>query len=114
MPVNNAIVCPSLTIPNAGSVSNALTIDEVFSDAEAFTLFAPATLDAGTFTIEVNDRAGGTFVTLNSGTADVQAPAASKACIYPAPNFYSFRIRSSGAVAADRTWRVVKTVTLEF
>lgn len=102
---------PPLTIPSGASVSNALDFAS-YSDAASIILYAPATLDALTFTIE-GSRDGITFMTLYDGAADIAPPPAGKCRQYIEMiglNF--FRIKASGNVAADRTWSVTKTWTI--
>lgn len=103
--------CQSLTIANGGTTSNVLKAREVYQDADTITLYAPAALDAATFTIEGTDdpdAAVPVWTTLYDGGSDVTAPPAGKHSVYPCPTFQGFRIKSSIAVAADRVWRVTK------
>lgn len=82
-----------------------------YGDATAIHIQAPAALDATTWTIEVSQD-DSTFVTLNDGTADIGPPAAGKGRQYvemiAAPYF---RIKTSVAAAADRTFLVYKQWT---
>ena len=103
--------CPSLTIANGGTTSNVLKSREVYQDADTITLYAPAALDAVTFTIEGTDdpdAVSPVWTTLYDGASDVVPPPAGKHSVYPCPTFQGFRIKASVAVAADRTWRVTK------
>jgi hypothetical protein len=94
----------SLVIPNGAAVSNELDIQAV----ESLGIVAPGTLDgATTFTIEVAaDRAGATWGTLTKedGT-DITLAAAKATTVNTAP-YRSVRIKSSGNVAAARTFAV--------
>jgi len=104
-----------LTILSGQVNSNVLKANEAYEDALFLVLYAPAALDAFTFTIEVThnpDAAAPVFVTLQQGTtpADAVAPAAAKARAYgELPGCAGFRIHSSAAVAADRIWQVTKS-----
>jgi hypothetical protein len=109
---NAVVVCPNVTIPNGTSVSNEVKAREVFQDADAIALFAPAALDAHTYVIEVCpdiDATSPTWSVLNDAVSDVGPPAAGKAVVYPAPAISAFRIKDqTGNVAADRTWKMTK------
>ena len=108
---------PDVQIDNTGTASNALTRAEL-EDAIGILLTAPATLDAETFTIQIRRDGASTWVDLQEadiGTAlaDVLAPAADKAQYYDFRRLgisaaHSFRIFSTGAVAADRAWEANK------
>ena len=103
--------CADVTISNGGTTSNVVKAREVFQDADTITLFAPAVLDAVTFTIEGTDdpdAAAPTWTTLYDGANDVLPPPAGKHSVYACPTFQGFRIKASGPVAADRTWRMSK------
>lgn len=99
-----------ITIPNTGTDSNVLKAREAYEDALFIVLYAPAALDATTFTIQVTadpEAAAPVWVTLQQGTtpADANPPLAGKARAYgELPGCMGFRIHSSGAVAADRIW----------
>jgi hypothetical protein len=104
---------PSLTILNGQSNSNILRAKEI-DDASIIILYAPAALDAFTFTIEVSDDPDAispVWNTLQLGDtpADATAPPATKArAYYEIVGAGGFRVHSSSAVAADRIWRVTK------
>lgn len=103
----------SLTIPNGSNVSNVIDSKSASYDAESILIIAPATLDAGTYTIEVGntqDNAAGTvFSTLqNEQATDYPVPAQGKAIVYSLPLWPCFRIKSSVNVAADRAFKVFK------
>jgi hypothetical protein len=99
-----------ITILNGAINSNVLKAREAYEDALFIVLYAPAVLDAFTFTIEVTadpEVAAPVFVTLQQGTtpADAAPPLAVKARAYgEIPGAMGFRIHSSAAVAADRIW----------
>jgi len=105
----------ALTILNTGTTSNVFKAREVYEDAEEIQLDAPAALDALTFTIEVTndpDAAAPVFTTLQDGSppADVNPPAAGKSRSYASGLLGAggFRIKASGAVAADRIFNATK------
>lgn len=88
------------------------TIDGVheYSDATAICIQSPATLDAGTYTIEVSWN-GTTWATLEDAGGDITVPAATKARQYTEIHgFKHFRIKGPSA-AADRTFHVTKQWT---
>ena len=103
-----------LTIPNGQANSNVLKAREAHEDAEELMLYAPAVLDALTFTIEVTDDPDAVtpvWRTFQSGEtpADVSPPAATKARSYEnLTSAAGIRIHASGNVAADRIWEVTK------
>lgn len=103
-----------ITILNGAANSNVLKAREVYEDALFIILYAPAALDAFTFTIEVTadpEAAAPVFVTLQQGTtpADAAPPLAGKARAYgEIPAAMGFRIHSSSNVAADRVWLASK------
>ena len=81
-----------------------------YSDATAIIIQSPATLDAGTYTIEVSND-GTTYATLTDASGDVGVPAAGKARQYiEMLGSHSFRIKGPSA-AADRTFFVSKQWT---
>ena len=99
--------CPDIKIPNGAADSNIVRSTQVYDDSFAITLFAPAALDAGTYTIQVAaDPDNPVFVTLNDGTADINAPAAGKAQVYVSPVWRCFKIHSSVNVTADRIFKM--------
>lgn len=113
----STVSLPSLTIPNGAAVSNILNANKSYADAESIDLYAPAALDALTFTIEVNANpdavaASTGWVTLQIGdpAADAAPPAAGKGrTYYELATAFAFRLKSSGNVAADRTFLVSKS-----
>lgn len=79
-----------------------------YSDATALVIQSPATLDALTFTLEISND-GTNWATLSDGTAPLPFPAAGNAIQYTDMlGSKYFRIKASGAVAADRTFLVSK------
>jgi hypothetical protein len=105
---------PDIIIPALGTDSPWYgPADDLFSDALAISLLAPAVLDALTYTIEVTDDFDTPLArTLQGGipVADVNPPAVTKARVYiDLLNFAAFRIHASGAIgAAPLAWGVVK------
>jgi hypothetical protein len=100
-----------VTIPNGTNASRAVFSAYEYSDAVAISIQAPAALDAQTFTLE-GSQDGSTWATLSDGTADIPVPAAGKIIQYTellSVNYW--RIKSSGNVAADRTFKVTKQWT---
>ena len=95
---------PTLTIANAGTESNAIG---GFDDAEALTLYAPATL-TGTVTVEVEPTIGGSsFVDLTSAGSDVTIGAGNALVLSPI-TFRQLRLSSSLAEGAERSFSVTK------
>lgn len=81
-----------------------------YSDATAITIQSPATLDAGTYVIQVSND-GTTFSNLNDGTNDIAPPAAGKSRQYiEMLGFRAWRI-SGPTSAANRTFLVSKQWT---
>jgi len=110
-------VAPVLTIASGQSASNALPSSAI-EDLVAALLYAPATLDALTFTLEVNANPNATtsdsgWITLCDATGTAIAPpAASKAQLYSElPHAGAIRIKASGNVAADRMWKLTGVET---
>lgn len=102
------------TIPSGTNVSN--TIDaNMFHDAASIGILSPATLDALTFTIEVNEKddGSGTWRTLvDAAGTNIGPPAAGKARQYlELISFASWRIKASGNVSDNRVFDVVKQWT---
>lgn len=94
----------NLVIPSGAAVSNALDLSRV----DSICIYAPDTLDALTFTIEVapsRTSPAADWATLEEGGSDVALTAA-KALVIPVAPFRSVRIASSGNVAADRTFHI--------
>ena len=102
---------PALVIPNGASVSNVLD-RTVFGDATAFSLFAPGTLDATTFVIEISPDGTNWFGWEDSSGTAIACPGASKARVYSSAIFKSMRIKAGANVAADRSFSVVKEFLL--
>lgn len=108
-----------LVIPNGAAVSNILTAKLHYFDAAMITLYAPAVLDAVTYTIEVNPDPEATaatpgWVTLRSDETPTNqdVPAEGTAYVYyDLPAVGAFRIAASGNSAAARTFSASKQVT---
>ena len=97
-----------VVIASGATTSRAVFSDYEYSDARYITIQSPATLDALTFTIEVSQDAT-TWATLATLSADLAVPAAGKAIQYiEMLSSKYFRIKASGAVAANRTFKVSK------
>lgn len=83
---------------------------DAYSDATAICIQSPATLDAGTYSIEVS-RDNSTWATLADASGDVTVPAAGKARQYTEIHgFKFFRIKGPTA-AANRVFLVSKQWT---
>lgn len=110
------VKCVDVTIPNGAANSNVVKAREQYDDAAVLTLYAPAVLDAFTFTLEVTeapDDAAPVFRTLQVGdpAADAVPPPVGKARAYfELSAAMGFRIHSSSNVAADRTWKLTKQI----
>lgn len=104
-----------ISIEASGTVSRWVSREEI-GDADVITLYGPATLDAFTFTIEttsdnVLDPTITPVVTTHQDDtpADIAPPLANKSRTYfDLPSVGAFRIKSSSAVVAKRTWRCTK------
>lgn len=101
--------CPEVVISSGQTESAWVDSAKVYDDALSITLYGPAGLDALTFTIEVSPD-GSTAYALQDGGAAVEAPGASEAIVLDNPSFRYFRIKASGAVAADRAWQMDKEI----
>lgn len=102
----------AITIPVGQNASNVIPMSGL-EGMTAFTLFAGVLTDAFTFTIELSYDDGGTYKTLNDGTADITAPAAGKCVAYPNPPATHMRIKSSSAATgAGDTWYMVAEVPI--
>lgn len=109
-----------VTILNGAQLSNIVNSPENHDDAESVTLYAPAALDAGTYTLEANPdgqavAATPGWVTLQIGdpAADANSPPAGKArTYYELASTMAWRIRCSINQTADRTFKVSKSVFL--
>jgi hypothetical protein len=100
-----------ITIANGAAVSRSVRSLYEYMDATAITLQAPSSLDALTFTIETSTD-DSTWTTLSDGTADIGPPAAGKSRQYTEMiGSAYFRIKASGNVAADRTFKAYKQWT---
>ena len=98
-------------IANGANASRAVYSDYEYSDATAITIQAPAALDALTFTLEVSQD-GSSWTTASDGSNDLPVPAAGKAVQYTELLSVKYwRIKASGNVAADRTFKVSKQWT---
>lgn len=107
----------NLTIPSGEDESNTLFAAQWFDDAAVLVLQGPASLDALTFTFETPDTNDVyntnpiVYTTFQDGDpfADLAPPPAGKSrAYYSLPATPGFRIKASGNVAADRTWKVWK------
>lgn len=101
------------TVASGGTVSRGVKGAYEYSDAVAIGIQSPATMDATTWTIEVSQD-DSTYATLkdSSGTA-IGPPGAGSARQYTEMlGFKFFRIKSSGATAADRTFKLSKLWTV--
>ncbi len=112
----SVVKCQPITIPNAGTVSPVVRAREVYGDADEITLLAPAALDAFTFSIDVTDDPDAAAPVYRTAqrkdtATDEAPPLATKADRYSVTSLGAgFRLKSSAAVAADRTWAMVKHV----
>lgn len=97
-----------LTISNGNTESNVLD-EDALSGAETLAIYAPDTLDAATFTVQVApvpEPAAADWTDLQIDGADVTLTADKATIIFTVP-FRALRISSSVAVAADRVFAVV-------
>lgn len=109
-----------VTLPNGAAVSNIVNSPENHDDAEAIELYAPAVLEAGAYTLEVNALANAVaaspgWVTLQIGdpAADAVPPPAGKSRVYyELASAMSWRIKCAANQIADRTFKVSKSVFL--
>lgn len=99
-----------ITIPNGAAVSNIIDCQsEYFGLGSSLSIAAPATLDVLTFTVEASlDGSLYSTLTGTDGTTALPLPAAGKVKTYQFEfgPIKSFRIKSSGNVAADRTFQI--------
>lgn len=104
---NAVATCTDLTILTGQTVSRWVESVLETGDANIIAITAPATLDVGTYTLEVSFDGSTAAGTINDGTADVAVPAAGKHCQYE--NFAApyWRIKGPSA-AADRTFKLTK------
>lgn len=99
-----------VVISSGGTTTRSINGSYEYSDATAIIIQSPATLDAGTYTIEVSND-GSTWATLEDAGGNLGVPAATKARQYTeilGSRF--FRIKGPTA-AADRTFIVSKQWT---
>ncbi len=86
--------------------------DDLYSDALAIGLLAPAVLEAHAYTIQVaDDFDAPVWRTLEGGSpiGDIAPPGAAKARVYiDLLTFAAFRIHSDGVLVAQMDWAVVK------
>lgn len=104
----------TLTIAS-GQTDSAVLDADTFRKYEALTIMGPAAL-TGTVTVQVGttDASSPTFVTLQSPPGTDVAIAAAKAITISPPCFPQFRMHSTGAEGADRTfviWGRLASVT---
>ncbi len=98
---------PPIIIVTGSSVGNAIA---QFDDATALTIYSPAAL-TGAVTVETEPSSTGTsFVTLQSGGADVTIPAG-KATVLNKVGWRQMRLVSAASEGATRTFVVTKSVT---
>lgn len=98
----------NVVIASGQSATRAIFGPYEYSDATTIMIQSPAALDALSFTIEVSQD-GTNWATLTDGFSNLPVPGAGKAAQYTdmlASKY--FRIKASGNVAADRTFRVSK------
>lgn len=105
-----------LLMANGTSVSTSARSSQ-YHDAAAIGIISPPSLEADTYTIEVNteDDESGDWATLKDRDGnDTFVPAASQAAWYPElSSFPAFRIQKAGGnVAADREFTVIKAHTV--
>lgn len=100
----------NLVIPNGGTESNALTIDDV-GDAESIAIFAPAVLPEATKVQIANNKSpvAADWRDLDEGAGDI-AIAAGQARVLDFLSFMALRL-SSAVTAAERVFNVNKTFT---
>jgi hypothetical protein len=102
-----------LVILSGAQNSNVYNGLHVFSDSKSITIYSPATV-AETIELWVNPdpeatAAGSGWVNLTTdGTTNITVPVASKARSYDISSVGAFKLRATGAVAADRTFKVTK------
>jgi len=96
---------PDLVIPSTNN-SNAISL---FEDAYGVSVQAPPTLTACQVTVQVavSSGAAATFSTLQSGGADVLLFAGKALIMTPLP-YRQFRINSTTAEGASRTFQAAK------
>lgn len=104
-----------ITIPNGTDSSRVVRSVEEYFDALALEVDGPAALDALTFVFETADNDAFSTnvrtIQVNDPPTDLSAPGALKTRVY-GPELLGvkrFRIKASGNVAADRTWKATKT-----
>lgn len=99
----------ALTIASSGTATRAVNVMDECEDALVLGIQSPATLDAGTYVLQVSHN-GTTWAALQAGDplADIAVPGAGKATTNDViPAFKYFRITGPTA-AADRTFIVTK------
>lgn len=103
-----SVKMPDMVTSAGGTASNAIGW---FDDAWAITIFSTAASFTSTaVTVAVEHTSTGTaFVTLLSGDDSVLVTAQTARVISPVP-FMQLRLEHSGAEAAERTFRVRKTI----
>lgn len=120
MSAGNYAAIEDVTIPNGSNKSNVVRGNVSYADAAAISLQAPATLEANTYTIEVTNiiRAmtdpyvDADFCTLSDGTSPINAPSQGYGRSYTEIIPWSaFRVKSSGNVGANRTFKAAKNFT---
>lgn len=103
-----SVICDLQPIIIASGTSTGNAVG-TFDDANALTIFSPATL-TGTITVEVEPSSTGTtFVALQSGGSDVTIPAG-KATVLNKVGWRQMRLTSGASEGQTDTFKVTKTV----
>jgi hypothetical protein len=96
-----------MIVVNGSSYSNAISI---LDDANALTVYTPATMTSTGFFVEVEPTTTGTnFVTLQSGGVDVSLPAG-KATVLNKVGWFQMRLAAPATEGGARTCPVTKTL----
>lgn len=100
----------NVVISSGGTTTRSIHGVYEYSDATAIIIQSPATLDAGTYTIEVSNN-GADWATLSDAGGDIGVPAAGKSRQYTEMlGSHSFRIKGPTA-SADHAFLVSKQWT---
>lgn len=102
------IQCENVVIANGQTSSNTVSAALVYEDAMTIGLQAPATLPE-TVTIYVSQD-GTNWNALYDGSTTVLAPLATYAASYPVFPWKYFKLVAGGAVAAERIFKMSKSV----
>ena len=100
--------CAPIVILIGETDSNIISAVEQYEDAATLGIEAPAIL-AETVAIHVSND-GTNFSILNDGITSVLSPGAGTACAYPIFPWNFFKLVAGGAVAAEHTFKLSKTV----